>query len=199
MIYIKLRLLVIAAMALGALGTGNATATELYSGATTLGVGTELKSTLSGSAALTDTSGNPIVTCSASAMNARLDNAGSATTTVSGSIEAKNLSFTSCTSTITVTGGGSFEHHHIAGTHNLTLTGKALHVVVHVFGVECGYGTGSGAHLGTLTGKTDGTPSVQHLAPIVAKVTGGFLCPSTARLIATYLVTSPTNLRGAAS
>lgn len=196
--YVKmLGLAAVAAMALMAFA-GSASATELYSGGTTLGAGTTIEASVEGSANLTDTSSNPIVTCLTSSVKGTIGSAGGSSATVTGEVKKENLSFSNCTSTVTVVENGSLEIHHIAGGKNGTLTASGFDVIIHVFGVECGYTAGGSTDLGTLTGSTTGNATMD-INAIVTRKTGGFLCPSTARWIANYAVTSPTPLHVTAS
>ena len=193
-----LGLAAIAATALMAVGVAGATATEFYSGTTTLGAGTEIKASLEGSTSVSDTSANPIDTCLSSELKSTLTSAGSSTTTVSSTVSKSTVSFSSCSSARTVIEGGELEPHHIGGTKNATMTAKGFDWVIHVFGVECGYTMGSQTDLGTLTGSTTGNATLD-INAIISKKTGGFLCPSTTRLIANYTITSPTPLHVTAS
>ena len=186
----------IVAMAVMAfVGPKDAIATELYSGATTVKAGTLIWSSVEGSATLTDTSANPIVTCTRSSVNGTVGNAGASSATVATSGE---IWFEECVQSVTTVELGSLDLHHVAGGKNGTLTAKGFDIVAHVFGVECGYTAGTGTDLGTLTGSTTGNATMDVNA-ILSRKTGGFLCPSTARWIANYAITSPTPLHVTAS
>lgn len=188
-----LGLAAIAALALAAFGASTASAAELYSGATTLGKGTEISASLKAetSASLASTGGTTLDTCTASSVAGKTTSAGGgAGVNVVGEVTA--LSFSSCTEPVTVTSLGTLEIN-----DSSELTGKGFHVDVNAFtsGTPCAYTAGEGTKLGTLTGTTDTSKhAVMDIDANVSKVTGGILCPSSARWIATYIVTSPTGL-----
>ena len=195
-------------IAMALMATANAIpagATELYWGSTTLGVNTTIHATLEAgtSTLLTDTSGNPIDTCTTSTVHGSLKYAGTSTTTAYGDISELTWGAPGdpCTMTTTTVARGQLEIHHIAGAHNGTLTGKGTVVAIQVFGNECLYGTEPTTDLGTLTGTTD---TAKHAtmdinAIILELPPKKFLCPDTTRWIANYTVTSPTGLNVRAS
>jgi hypothetical protein len=199
--YLKtIGLAALAAMALMAFGASTASATELYKLTTgtpsidTLGVGTTIDASLTGSAILETTGGEVLNTCTGGTVHGEITNAGSATTTVNGHID--ELTWTGCTRETKTIANGSLEIHHITGTTNGTVTGKDSEVTINgIFGSSCVYGTGAGTHLGTLVGAS-GPHAHATLAikATVPRTAGGFLCPSTAVWNANYTVTSPTGL-----
>jgi hypothetical protein len=213
--YLKmLGLAAVAAMALMAVvGASTASATELYQVTPggvkdTLGYGTTLHATLEPgtSAALTDTAGNPIDTCTTSTVHGTIGvedaggvktGVGSSTTTTVGKIGSLTwgASGDPCTAEVTnTTVKGELEIHHIAGTDNGTVTGKGNVVTIKIFGISCLYGTGAGTTLGTLTGKTSATEhaTMDINAVINEQEPKQFICPDTGRWIGSYVVTSPT-------
>ena len=204
--YVKiLGLMAVAAAALMAFA-GTASATVLKSTGATVPATTILKASLeSGStASLADTAGNPIQTCTSSEVEGEIENAGGASATVSGPVTKLTFSGgATCSVTVTLVKTDRLEIHHIAGTTNGTLTASGFHVVLHVFGTQCTYGAGASTDLGTATGATTatntGTLATMDVDAIVNRQTGGFLCPTTARWIAKYLVTSPHELTVEAS
>jgi hypothetical protein len=195
--YLKMiGLAALAAMALMGFA-GSASATELYSGAVTQGKGTVIDASLSGSAILETTGGEVLNTCTGGTVKGSIENAGSATTTVSGPIS--ELTWSGCTRETKTIANGSLEIHHIAKTINGTVTGKNSEVTINgIFGSSCVYGTGAALDLGELKGSTtnDATLAIKATVPRTA---GGFLCPSTAVWNASYTVTQPTPLHVTAS
>jgi hypothetical protein len=197
-----LKMLGLAAVALAAMmayTAASASATELYSGATTQGVGTKIVSSLSGTASLTTTGGTVLDTCTGGTVTGEITAAGSATSTTIGTVATSGVTWSGCTKTTDTLEGGELEIHWIAGTHNGTVTGKKFKVTVVVsesFGGTCSYTLGTSTHLGTLIGTTT-APSQATLA-INAVVNGAagnsFLCPSDTKWVANYTVTSPVPL-----
>ncbi len=193
-----LSLAAVAAMALMAFGAGTASATELYQLKTsaapaTLAKGTVIDASLTGSAKL-ESGGEVLDTCTGGTVKGKTTTAGSSTSTVSGNIE--ELTWTNCTKPTTTVKNGSLEIHHISGGTSGTVTGSGSEVTINgIFGTSCVYGTGAGTDLGTLVGAT-GPHSHATLAinTSVPRISGGFLCPSTAVWNANYTVTSPVGL-----
>jgi hypothetical protein len=199
---LKLSALTLAMTAVTALiGGSAASATEVYSGNTTLGIGTVTHVTLESesSGLFTDTSGNPIDTCRGTTGSGKALSAGSSTTTPKGIVEV--LVNESCTQPTTTLNGGEGEIHHIAGTDNGTVTSMHTVVTVSVFGVSCRYGTGQGTDLGTLTGKTSTSEfaTMDVNAIINEQEPKQFLCPDTAKWLASYIITSPAGVNVRAS
>src|SRR6187402_3786969 len=176
-------------------GVASASTGELYSGEATQGKGTKLTASLESetTSSLTDTAGNPIETCTESTLEGEITKPGSSTE--SASIAGKHLTFSggpNCKVTVDQSKNGSLEVHHIAGTKNGTVTGSGFHVSIHVFGTTCVYGLGeSKKDLGTLTGSTSGTATVDIDAIVFEQTAPKFLCPDSARWTAKYLVTGP--------
>jgi hypothetical protein len=212
--YLKmLGLAAVAAMGLMAFfGASSASATVLCKQTDTpscavankYGVGTVIHASLkSGTSAKlwADPKGeNPLVTCTESTVRGTIANAGGSESTVSGPLtttlnpEGKHTGLTwgGCTSTTdTLTTGssiGELEIHHIAGTHDGTVTSKNSDVTVSIFGVSCTYGSGNGLDLGILKG---GTKQVLSINATISKVAGSFLCPEKTIWEAEYTVTEP--------
>ena len=209
--YLKmLGLAAVAAMALMAVGAGTASATVLCTTTDTAnctmsyGLDTVLHASLkSGTSARlwADPKGeNPLVTCTGSTVRGAIKNAGGSSSTVNGPLTTMlnadsrhtGLTWSNCsntTDTLTTEGGiGWLEIHHIAGTHNGTVTSTGTDVTVLIFGVTCIYGSGNGLDLGTMTGGEEPVLSINATVP---KVAGGFLCPEKAIWEAEYVVTEP--------
>jgi hypothetical protein len=195
--YLKiLSLAAVAAMALMAFGAGTASATKLYGSGVALGVGTELKGSLTGSASLTTTEGTVLNTCTGSALAGKTTTAGGAAETVKGTVATSALTWSGCTNTVTTLEGGELEVHHVTGTTNGTLTAKGFKVTVQTPFGSCVFTAATGTHMGTLTGSTTGNATMDVNA-VVTRESG--LCPSSAKWVANYAVTSPTKLTVEAS
>jgi hypothetical protein len=188
-------LVAVAAMALMAFAS-SASATELYSGATTLGSGTVIKASLTGTATLTTTEGTVLDTCSGGEVNGKTTNGGGAAATVTGNITA--LTWTNCTEPTVTTKLGGLEIHHITGTKDGTLTagaGSEVTVQTTIFG-SCVFTIPTGGDIGRLTGSTTTTATFD-INAVATRVSG--LCPSTTRWVGTYTVTTPSPLHVTAS
>jgi len=182
--YLKMAgLAAVAAMALMAFGAGTASATTLCTETATPCPEAKqitpqndahIVATLThGELFTTGNTGNPLVTCKHGRLTSTVADAGSSTTTAKSLND--ELKFEECNTTPTVVKPGTLEIHHIAGTHNGTVTVKEAEVTVHIFGVACTYGAVGAAtiDLGILETTT------LTVNTIVNKVAGGFLCPST--------------------
>jgi len=176
---------------IASLGADGALATKLYSSGGALGVGAEIAASSEISTVFTGTEGNTIETCAGAGFGAGVANAGGESSTVSGPAAA---AFAGCSFPIEVTEEGSFEIHHIASTTNGTLTAKGFKVDINtiLFG-HCVYTFGEGTDLGTLTGSTTTTAKLDVNA-VIKKVSGGGVCASTGKWVATYTVTTPDRL-----
>lgn len=140
------------------------------------------------SAIMETTAGETLITCNESTTSAVLENAGSSTTTVEDSVTS--LTFGGCSTTVDTVTLGRGVLHWIAGTDNGTLTTIETAVTTNIFGVSCTYGAGAGTTMGTTVGGNPGSLTVN---TVIAKVAGGFVCPSDVRITAKYVATSPTN------
>jgi hypothetical protein len=198
----NLKILGLAAVAAAALtaflGASTASATVICKTKPTAGVcpegwdylaGTKGKASLAAgtSAALQDTSGNVLITCTASTVEGTSENTGGATSTVKSTLTS--LTWGGCSNTVDTINPGRGELHWIPGTNNGTLTTIETAVTVNIFGVSCTYGTGSGTDMGTTVGGNPGSLTVNTAIPRIA---GGFLCPATTRFSAEYVATEPT-------
>lgn len=166
-----------------------ASATELWSGGTTLAAGTKVTSSLATgtSAVLTDTSGNPIDTCNESTVSYVTQQ--SKAEVISGSA---TMTYGGCTQTTTMINSGKFTGKWIPFTNSATVFWDEKVTTVNVFGVSCAYGTSSaGRHVGTQTGAYIGRART-HWNGITEEIAPKqFLCPDTAKMVAEYVVTSP--------
>jgi hypothetical protein len=185
-----------AAMALLGLVAASASATALYSGATKLGAGTEIKSSLTGTATLTTTEGTVLDTCAGGEVNGKTSNAGGAAETVKGKVEKTGVTWSSCTFTTDTLEGGELEIHWTSLLKGL-LKGIRFKVTINtgIFG-SCVFTLGTGTTLGELTGSTT-TNAVMDINAVATRESG--LCPSTAKWVGTYKVTSPSPLHVTAS
>lgn len=159
------------------------------------GAGTTIHATQkAGTTAVLETTGtNPTTldTCTTSTIHGETSNAGSSTTTVSGSIGILSWGVagtTPCSKTTDTLNAGELEIHWISGTDNGTLTGKNAEVTVNTIFGTCVYGTGASFDLGTLVGGTSPTISIDATVP---KISGNFACPGEATWTAEYEVTEP--------
>ena len=193
-----LGLAAVAAMALMAfVGASAASATELYSGATTLKSGTTIEASLSGTASLLTTDRKTTLdTCTKGAVKGKTTNTGSSTEAVKGNIES--LTWEECTEptkTITV---GTLQISWTSGQNGTLAAGTtATEVTVEttVFG-SCVFTIGSGVTIGTLTGST--TSNAKLAVNAIATRKSG-LCPASAIWEGTYIVTNPKPLHVTAS
>lgn len=194
-----LKILALAAMACTALMAfaASASATELYSGSTTLTSGTVLKSSLkSGTkATLSDTSGFLRNECTGSEVE------GSTTATEAEWLPGQltKLTFSGCTFASTaIEPLGTLEVRHIAGTDNGEVRAGTATQVTTGFGSgnKCIYEAGPGTALGTITGvtSTKETATMDINAVVTLAKTEEGICSSDARWVATYTVTSPAGL-----
>jgi hypothetical protein len=203
--YLKiLGLAAVAAMAMMAFA-GSASATELYkteSGkAVTLGAGTVLSSSLTGSSIL-KSGGTTLNTCTGGKFTTEITSPGSSTTTTTG--KNTTIDFEGCVSTVhtestcpTLCGpvkNGTLEVHHIAGTTNGTLTASGVVIGNTIFGTNCLYESGTGKDLGTLTGNAAGNASIGINITVNEAEPKKAICPDTATWEATFKVTTPSTL-----
>lgn len=185
-----LGLAAIAALGLMAfVGAGTASATTLFTdSAKTIAypVGTVIHSTLKPetSAKLTDTSGNVIATCTKSTTKGKIEGSNTGAS-VGGNIEV--LTWEGCSQTTDNVNLGSLSISWTSGTSG-TVTGKGSNVTLSIFGASCTYGTGEGTTLGTITG---GSAPELVINATLSKTAGSFICPSTGRWDAEYIVTEP--------
>jgi hypothetical protein len=177
-----------------AFGFESASATALYSGGTKLGAGTEIQSSLTGSASFTDLEGHTLDTCTGSTTSGKTETAGSSTSTVTGKIAAANLTWSGCTVATSTTEGGGFEWHWIAGTWNATVTWTGFKISINsvLFG-NCVYSAGTATHLGTFKGVTVAGAVAKFIFSALLKKVAG-LCNNEAKFVAEYNVTSPSPL-----
>jgi len=190
----------LAAMAMSALlamvGAGSAAATELYKATAesndTLANGTEIAATMkSGSSLLIkDTGGLANNTCTGSEIKGTVENAG--TSTGNPISKTSSLTFSGCSSAMTVLAPGELEIKSIAGTTSGTVVSKGMRVTFKstLFGVSCVVASGTGTTLGTLTGAATGESATLHVNGVVTIENG---CGDST-LTGTYLVTNPTGL-----
>jgi hypothetical protein len=171
----------------------------------TYGAGTEIHAVNEGNLVLTTGSEFTEITCKKGTVLGKTSNAGSATETVNGSIEAKNLTWEECSTpngkcTVATVKGGTLEVHSTATSGNGTLTSNGAEITsscASIFGtIHCLYVT-ENEDLGTVTGGNPATMDIES-TPINQLATSG-LCPSAPKWDAKYEVTSPKPLYVAAS
>jgi hypothetical protein len=125
-----------------------------------------------------DTSGNVLAECPEGEIRGKITNSGSATETVTTSVEASGFTWANtgtCFSTTTIK-GGTLEYHAIEGTNNGTVTVSGIEITINnpLFG-SCVYGFGTG-HLGRLTASGSGS-AILDIETIFSKKSG-FTCPA---------------------
>jgi hypothetical protein len=193
-----LALLVIGVCLMAAAGAGTASATELYSGATTLSKGTKLAASLQGSMTLESTDGTLVGTCTGSSMEGVTANTGGPSESVSTELTA--LSWSGCSFTTDTLSIGELSFSHTSGTKG-TVSGAEIKWTMPT-AVTCRYGTGTGKTLGTVTGTTETSKhaTIDVDAVINEQEPKSAFCPDTTRWKATYAITTPTGLNfGSAS
>jgi|GEM_PF-1858114 len=130
-------------------------------------------------------------TCTGSTIKWKITNAGSSTTTVTGSVST--LDWSGCSFPTTTTQLSNLEGHTVGSGFNGTLTSDGeFRVTINtvLFG-SCVYGVTAGTSLGTATG---GKPGSFTANAVVKKLTGSeAACPETAKWTAGYGQTAPSN------
>jgi hypothetical protein len=147
---------------------------------------TVITTTLEGSSTVKNGS-TTLSSCTGGKFTSTIVNAGSSTSTVTGSNTTVDLE--SCTSSIHTENLGSFEIHHISGTADGTVTTSGMVIGNTVFGTNCLYETGSGKDLGTLSGGSPASLSIN--ASLNESEPRKFICPDTATWTAKWIATSP--------
>jgi hypothetical protein len=185
-----------ASMALMGLVAASASATALYSGATKLGTGTEVRLTLSGTSSLASTEGTTLSTCTGMEFKGKTTTAGSSTETVKLSVPASGLTFSGCTFTTDTLAGGELEFHWTSGV-NGSVTAKGFEWTTNtgLFG-SCVFTFGLGTNLGAATGSSVSNATID-VNSVISRKSG--LCPASERWLATFKITSPTPLHVTAS
>jgi hypothetical protein len=190
------KMLGLAAMAVAAtmaFAVSSASATELYSGATTLKSGTTIESSLSGTASLTTTGGTVLDTCTGGGVTGKTTNTGGAGVSVTGSVATSGVTWSGCTGTTDTLEGGTQEWFFTSGTE-ATVKGKGFKVTVlasEFFGGTCSYTLGTGTTLGTLKGSTTSNATLAVNIVVNGATGNSFLCPSDTKWVANYTVTNP--------
>ena len=179
-------LAVMAAMAF--VGAGTASATTIDCAGVHCPVGTVIDASLTGSASLTTTEGTVLDTCTGGTVKGKTTTTGSASETVKGNIE--ELTWGPCTEPTTTITKGTLEIHWTSGLNGTLTAGSTrtqFTVGTTIFG-SCVFMLEPGVSFGTVTGTTSGD-AVLHINAILH---GTNLCPTTARWVGTYTITSPT-------
>jgi len=195
-----LGLAAVAAMALMVIaGAGSASATTLTctnppGTKVTCPVGTELDASVEGGTTRL-TAGGVTITCATGTVKGKVENAGSATETVSGKTTAVTVfDCPSCSAWEVTNGTLEFHTENNGGLANSngTLTGNGFTVHTVCFGITCNYITGNNKHLGTLTGSsTTKVTATFDISTELEKESGSFLCNNLAAWEGSYTVTSP--------
>jgi len=158
---------------------------KIYAAGATVSAGLEAK----GSSIFRETGGTVLNTCTSSSIAGSTSNQGKEKEAVKGAISTFDL--TECSNATAVTEAGSFEIEYIPveNTTVANLTFKGTKVTITPFGViDCIYGAGTGAFIGTMTG---GKPAVIHVKATLAKVGGSALCPADVVWEAPYEINAP--------
>lgn len=173
-----------------AIGVSSASATELYSGTTTLGKGTKIEASLTGSSTLESTDGTLVGTCTGSTISGSTTNTGGPSESVSAELTA--LTWSGCSFTTHTLAIGNLSFSYTSGA-NGTVSGSEIKWTMPT-AVTCRYGTGSSANLGTVTGTTETGKhaTIDINAVINEQEPKSAFCPDTTRWKATYTVTTPT-------
>lgn len=143
---------------------------------------TTVESTLTGTAKLTDTAGNTLLTCTGGHRD--LSNISQGTGTRPIGMTVGRAIYTVCSNEVTTIANGTASAVEGAGG-GATLTEVGSEVTTKVFGVSCTYGTGTGTDLGEINSSGELV-----INAVVNKTAGSFLCPSTVRWDATFLMTN---------
>jgi hypothetical protein len=187
--YLNTLWLAVAVSALLAISAASAaSATELYSGETTLPTGTEFHVHLASgtSATQTTTDGKTMVlTCPQTTGKGASTNQSGA----SVSISISSLVASGCTVTTHTLTNGTVTITHIPGTDDGTVTASGSVQTINFGGISCRYGTGAGTHLGTLN-----TGKIAIKAVINEQDPKSFICPDTTLWVTAYAVTTPVDL-----
>lgn len=171
-------------------GASSASATSLYSGATTLGTGTVIDMSMTGSSI--DESGSTVLdTCTGGTIKGTIQNSGGVGKSVS--LVVNELIWKECSKTTDTLNLGSLEIHWIEGTKNGTLTGSDAEWTSNTIFGTCVYGTAKALNIGTIMGSTTGSATI-NISTSVPKISGNFACPSTTLWTASYAFTSPSPL-----
>jgi hypothetical protein len=178
-----LGLAVVAVTALMAFAASPASATELYSGATPLGVGSGLDFSIpaGGSVLLVDTENEPINTCITSTIRSNL------TGTATG--ELSEFTWKKCTYTTSTLTLGKLEVISTGSTNGIVRADATIEVTINtpIFG-SCIYGITANANIGTLAF----SPATFTVNAVVEKFSGSNLaCSATGKLTGTYYSTEP--------
>jgi len=166
------------------------TASEVCAEANRYAAGTKLSASLKSGTSLTlkTTSGELMDSCSGSSLEGSVTGAGGSGEAASADVSS--ASFSSCTSTLTAEGLSWHSQFLVAeGSTPGSETFSNVSLKVAIFGVNCTYAGSLGF---TLTGGAEAELAAKEAS--LAKTVGGFLCPSTLLLTASYGVKSPVPL-----
>jgi hypothetical protein len=135
---------------------------------------------------LTDTSGNPLHTCSDSTISVNIEKQGEG---VEPEGKTSTFDWSGCTNPTTTVKNGSLkvetrETSPGVFVHTVTAFGTEVTTQIPFFG-SCVFGVGSGVSLGDLV---LGNTAVLHVNTSVSKTSGGFACPSSYKWIADYQI-----------
>ena len=174
-----------------ALLPGTASATELRNSVEMLAAGSTVSAEAEGALALNGPFGG--IECTGSSLSGKTSNTGGSTETVKVTVET--LTFTGCSSPVTVLAKGTLEIHtkEGSGNGNGALTSTSTEVTAEKFGLHCIYKT-SATTLGTITGSVNtGKTATYDIAASLPRTGGksGAFCGSTGEIKGSYKVTTP--------
>lgn len=190
MVHLKsLGVAILSTMALAVCCSGSASASTLEVGGVTQNASVTITGSLHPELSMTlgATGGGLANTCTASHLHGTTTSPFTGTTRPGGPLST--LSFTSCTTPVTVHNPGGISIDHVSGTTNGTVRSLAAEITTSVGGLVLTCRTGSGTHLGTLAGGKTGHATLE----INAVLNCGFLLPS-GQWKGTLDITSPTGL-----
>ena len=133
---------------------------------------------------LKDTSGTTLENCASSQLSGALTSAGGPN--AAATFELTSATFGSCTSEVAPVSTPWHGYFARTGTGTGTFHVSDLKVTAVMFGVTCGYG---GEVDFAFTGGTEAELAASNAS--LAKTSGGFLCPASTKLSATYKLSAP--------
>lgn len=149
-------------------------------------IGTQMESSVIGSAQIFTTSKVEIATCPEGTEKWELGNTGG----LGIDIQRNNVvpKFENCTHKFAELKSGTDEVEYIEGTVNGTMLDSGSEFTLETAGVSCDYGTGTGTDIGTLDG---GSEAKEMINAVLSKTSGSFLCPSSIIYAANFTITKP--------
>lgn len=125
--------------------------------------------------------------CSGSTIETKTQNTGGLNAAITAAVAVADITFTNCTATTQVIEGGTLEIHHISGSSNGSITAIGFKIKMNFVGMNCYYGGGTGATIGTLVGATN----IITVNGKLSEVTESAVCPPHILWTATYELSLP--------